>query len=151
MKGIRISTEDRLFSEFIRRRALRLAGGCERCLTPKYNLTKEDGTVLKAWKQLSCCHLHSRGKRSVRWDEDNAIGLCGACHMYFHGHPLEQIEFYKAKLGEERFEQLQLRAEAVTKLDMAAVRLYLNQLLKSELQEGKAYYIPQKKPEATSH
>lgn len=133
MKGIKISGEDRLFSEFIRRRAIRLAGGCERCLTPKYNMTKDDGTIFRAWKQLQCCHLFSRSNRSVRYDEDNAAGLCGACHGYFHGHPLEHVEFFKARLSEEKFERLRLRAQCVKGVDIVVVRLYLKQLLKAEL------------------
>ena len=136
MKGIRISTEDKLFSEFVRRRAIRLAGGCERCLTPKFDIVKDDGSIYPAWRQLQACHFIGRRNRAVRFDEDNLVGLCFFCHQHFHENPLEMTKFFKAKLGKEKFEQLRLRAEGVKKVDMAAVKLYLNQLLKRELAGG---------------
>ena len=136
MRRISISTEDRIFSEYIRKRAMRLIGGCERCLTPKFDKVKEDGTIFKAWKQLQCSHYITRGNRATKWDPDNCAGLCGACHLYFQGHPREHTEFMIARLGEERFERLNMRSQGVKHVDMAAVRLYLKQLLKGELVRG---------------
>ncbi len=89
---------DKLYSIYIRMRAIFRVGGCERCLTPKLS-----------WKQLQCSHFFGRARRSVRWDEENAVGLCGACHMYFTANPLEHTEWFKKHLGEEKFDLLNSR------------------------------------------
>ena len=94
---IRIDFLDKIFSEFIRRRAVKRSGGCERCLSPK------------EWKQLQACHFHGRARRSVRWDEDNAFGGCMGCHSYLDGQPLEKVEFFKNLLGQEKYDLLNSR------------------------------------------
>ena len=105
---------DKLFSEFIRRRAMQRVGGCERCLNGKID-----------YKQLQCSHFHGRAKKSVRWDEDNAIGLCGACHMYLGARPTEHVEFFKKLLG-DKFDLLQTRSKP-GKPDKELIQLYLRQ------------------------
>jgi len=95
-------------------RAMTRVGGCERCLTPKLS-----------WKQLQCSHFHGRARKSVRWDEDNGAGFCGACHLYFTSHPLEHVEWFKVRLGQERFELLECRANQIYKPDIEAITLYL--------------------------
>ena len=115
---------DVLFSEYIRRRAITEVGGCERCLTPKYNITNENGDIFPAWKHLQCSHFHGRASRSVRWDEDNASGLCGACHIYVTAHPIEHVEWFKERLG-DRFDLLQARARTPARyIDREAIKLY---------------------------
>ena len=74
---------DSLFSEYIRKRAISKVGGCERCLTPKFDIQKDNGDIFPAWKQLQCSHFIGRSKKSTRLDEDNCIGICGACHFGF--------------------------------------------------------------------
>ena len=127
---IKIDELDKLASEYVRKRAIQMAGGCERCLTPKYDIAKDNGSIFTAWKQLQCCHFYSRRRHSVRYDPDNLVGLCANCHSYFHSQPLEFVEFIKARLGEEKFAQLRLRAEGRGKIDRAAWVIYLKQLLK---------------------
>ena len=108
---------DKLFSEFIRRRAMLEVGGCQRCLTAK-----------RDWKELQCAHFHGRVKASVRFDESNAIGLCGACHIYFHSRPLEHVEFFKGLLGEEEFDLLNARTRVPARyLDKSAITIYYKQ------------------------
>jgi len=109
---------DKLFSQYIRMRAIQKVGGCERCLTYKLS-----------WKQLQCCHFYGRAKKSVRLDEDNAVGLCGACHMYFTAHPLEFVEWFKARLG-DKFDLLQGRMRVMEKPDVELLTLYYTELLK---------------------
>ncbi len=122
---IKIDPLDKLFSEFIRRRAIQRVGGCERCLTPQYDTEREDGTVFPAWKQLECSHFFGRAQKSVRWDEDNAAGLCFGCHQYLGSHPLEHVEWFKARLGDS-FDLLNARARTpVRYLDKAGIKLYL--------------------------
>jgi hypothetical protein len=94
---IRISKLDKLFSLFIRERA---GGKCEYC-----------GQV----KPLQCSHFKVRGKLSVRFDPDNAAGLCVECHDYLENHPTEHAEWFKDRLGMERYELLLKKAEMLVK------------------------------------
>ena len=109
---------DKLFSEYIRKRALQRVGGCERCLTPK-----------TSYNQLQCSHFHGRAKKSVRWDEDNATGLCAGCHMYLTAHPLEHVEWFKSHLGED-FDLLQGRMRVMGMPDINALTLYYQEMIK---------------------
>lgn len=40
-----------------------------------------------------CCHVMSRRYRAIRWNEDNAVAMCAAHHMYFTHNPLEWEQF----------------------------------------------------------
>lgn len=125
--NIKTSLLDAKFSEVIRRRAILNTGGCERCLTPKYDIEKDNGDTFPAWKLLQCSHFIGRAKKSVRWDEDNASGLCGGCHMYFTAHPDEHTEFFKDRLG-DKFDLLQARKHQI-KPDKYLIYLHLDELL----------------------
>lgn len=112
---------DKLFSQYIRKKAIKLVGGCQRCLTPK-----------KSYKELQCIHFHSRRKMTVRFHENNAIGGCGACHLYLHGNPHDAVTFWQKHLGDE-YDRLYILAQMTTKqspIDMAMVEVYLKELLK---------------------
>jgi len=120
---IRISKTDKLFSEYIRRRAIVRSGGCERC-----------GTWKTDYKQLQCAHLISRWHKSIRWDEEAAIGLCGGCHLWIDHEAEEKIALCKKFIGEDGYEQLLSRSRAIGKPDEAMIQLYytskLNELEK---------------------
>lgn len=120
-----IRTLDRLFSELIRRRAIQKVGGCERCLSPKQNILKDNGDVFPAWKQLQTSHFWGRAKKSVRWDTDNAVGLCGGCHRYLTAHPEEHARWFQDHLGEQAFEFLKYRSLNTGKPDLDNLYLYL--------------------------
>lgn len=122
MMKVAITRLDKLFSDYIRQRAILRVHGCERCLTWK-----------ASYKQLQCSHFWGRGEKSVRYDEDNAAGLCGACHMYLGSHPNEHRDFFLERLGEDGFNLLMLRANGVNKADLTAIEIYLRQKIK-ELQ-----------------
>jgi len=118
---IRLDPLDKLFSEFIR---LRANNKCERC------------GVYKETKQLQTSHFHGRRKKSVRWDEDNAAGLCFACHQYLGENPLEHYEWFRDRLGEGKFHDLNIRANfRGVKPDINGITLYLREKIK-ELKEG---------------
>ena len=113
---------DELYREYIRHRAMKRASGCERCHTPKIS-----------YKDLQTAHFHTRGGHTTRWDIRNAVGLCGACHMYIDSHEFEKIEFEKQILGEEEYDSLFVLAHMTTKqspIDYKLVELTLRELLK---------------------
>ena len=116
---IKLEPLDILFSRLVR---LRADGICEYCG--------------KVGTQTS--HFHSRRKRSVRWNLDNACWLCFSCHLYLGEHPNKHYEFFKKRLGTEKFEELNIRAEQIThysKQDKEAIKAGLKNKIK--LLEGK--------------
>ena len=117
---MKLNPLDILFSKYIRLRAMKRVHGCERCLNYK-----------KDYKELQCSHFIGRSNHSTRWDEDDCVGLCGACHIYFGSHPLEHMEFFKNRLGEQAFDLLNARARIIQKVDRNAITLYL----KAKIQE----------------
>ena len=119
---IRIDPLDQLFSKYIRLRAMAEVGGCERCLQGKVD-----------YKEIQCSHFIGRAKKSVRWDEDNAAALCLGCHAYFTAHPLEHVEWFKARLG-DKFDLLRARSRTPARqLDKTALRLYYEAKIKEVL------------------
>ena len=115
---IRIDKLDVLFSRFIRLRDK----VCQRC----------GGSG-----KLQCSHFHGRAKKSVRWDEDNAVALCMVCHMYFTAIPHEHTIWFENHLGVAKFEWLGCRSRTTfPKPDKEAIELYLKEKIKL-LEEGK--------------
>ena len=107
---------DRLFSQYIRARDKI----CQRCG--------------RAGGRLEAAHMFSRAKQSVRYDPDNCYALCGgpssvSCHRYFDLHTTEKMAWLKARLGEQRFELLHLRAVTPRKPDRTGILLWLRKEL----------------------
>ena len=112
---------DALHREYIRKRAMKRVGGCERC-----------GAQKRSYKNLQTAHCHGRGKHTVRWDERNSAGLCGGCHRYIDSQITAKEELFRRLLGEEEYERLYILAEMTTKqspIDYTLLELYLKQLL----------------------
>ena len=109
---IRVTKLDQLFSRYIRLRD----GVCQRC----YGISG-----------LQTAHFHSRRKRSVRWNPDNSCLCCFGCHIYLDGNPLEKVEFFKKRLGDEKFDLLNIQAnQRPGKVDENAEWLYLQAKIK---------------------
>lgn len=113
---IRRDPLDVLFSEYIRKRS---KGYCARC--GKYY----------GWKRLQACHFHSRRKKSVRYDPDNACACDFGCHQYLDSNPLEKIDVFHRLLGEEKFTHLNIRAmQTHPKLDKEIIKIFLQEQIK---------------------
>ena len=117
---IRIDPLDKLFSQYIRMRAIERVHGCERCGAGKVD-----------FKELQCAHFHGRSRKAVRWDEDNGVGLCFGCHQYLDSHAMEKVEWFKTHLGEEVFDLLNARLRG--KPDKVALMLYYKEKLRNEV------------------
>jgi len=127
---MKIDPLDILFSEFIRKQAIKLAGGCQRCGSPKYDIQKENGSIYPAWKQLQCAHLTGRWRESIRWDEENAVGTCGGCHLVLDRDHLEKENFIIKHLGQEKYDLLKARArQTYPKPDKKLLTLYYQKKL----------------------
>lgn len=116
---MKLSPLDKLFSEYIRRRAIWRHSGCERCLCGKSD-----------YKSLHCAHMFSRRKHSVRWDIDNAAGLCPGCHRFLDDNALDKVRFFTKLLGQKEFELLEARASQIYKPDIEAITLFLKAKIK---------------------
>jgi hypothetical protein len=88
---------DSLFSLYIRTRD---NWTCQRC--GKKQPLKSRG--------YHCAHIEGRGKESVRWDEENAVGLCKGCHQYIDSSHFRKEQFYISKFGKEKYNELRKRA-----------------------------------------
>jgi len=116
---------DKLFSDYIR---LRDQYKCQRChiqINPPTN-------------EIQCAHFHSRSKKSVRFDIENAISLCRKCHLYFDGysawgqvsHKKEFEEFMLKRLGQQKLDMLLYRAQKPQKIDEEFACIWLKALIK---------------------
>lgn len=91
---------DVLFSKIIRQRS-----SCERCGS-------------KDWLQTS--HIISRRFSATRTDIENAQCLCAKCHRFFTDHPVEFGRWVFESIGEDAYDRLKRKSEAVTKTDWDA-------------------------------
>lgn len=77
---------DRLFSLVVR-----AVGSCRRC-----------GSGV----DLQCAHIVTRSRKVTRWDESNALPLCGYCHAYYTDHPAAWEAWVRSTIGDERYDAL---------------------------------------------
>lgn len=112
MFGIKRTKADALFSDYIR---LRDDYTCQRCF--KQYEGKQKG--------IQCSHFHGRGKRSVRFDPENALALCAGCHSRFTAYPDEHVEWFKRRIGPVKYELLSNRANIPQKVDEKLIEIWL--------------------------
>jgi len=103
---------DKLFSEYLRKKI----SCCERC----------GGATSR---KLQVHHFIRRRNYSVRYDDENCVVLCGGCHMYFHSHPIEEIEWTQNRLG-DRYDLLRARSIQTRTIDRELIKLDLRERLK---------------------
>ncbi len=89
---------DTLFSRFIRKRDKI----CQKC---------------RKTEARQCAHIFSRNNQTVRWDEENCVGMCYYCHIIWsHREPAEFIEWVQGWMGMERFEKLRKKSKILTNI-----------------------------------
>jgi hypothetical protein len=103
---------DTLFSELIRSK-----GKCERC-------GKKE--------TLATAHIFSRRNFSTRWDKNNALCLCFACHFHFaHKEVMLFADWVRERMGDKEYKLLKYRAMTpVHGQDLKLIEIYLKQELK---------------------
>ena len=90
---------DKLVSQIVR-----LRGVCARCGKGAEQIT------------LQCAHIYGRRNLSVRFDQENCLALCYACHFHWaHREPILFTEFVQEYLGEERYTSLKHKARSIKK------------------------------------
>ena len=116
---LRIDSLDQRFSKCIRLRDKK----CQRC---------------GSRESLQCMHLVSRRYMGTRFDPDNALTGCAACHVYLTYRPLEHDEFVVAKVGQEKYDALKAKAreyeesvrKGADKIDRSATSHWLTRWLR---------------------
>lgn len=98
--NLKRTTADALFSNYIR-------------LRDNYTCQKCGKHIPPPTSYIHCSHLYSRKWYATRFDESNAIALCGSmwpqpggCHGYFEGNPVAHRNFFYKRLGKKRFDKL---------------------------------------------
>ena len=101
---------DAMFSEYIRARDV----VCQYCL------------------QKAAAEVHHHfGRRfwSVRFDEQNCVGLCFTCHRLFHESPIVQVKWWEKRLGQDDYRNLMIRANNIEKKDWKMAELKVKAMM----------------------
>lgn len=110
----------------------------KRCLIKK--LDKEWSRIIRLRERCARCskpevqaaHIFSRRNYSTRWNLDNGIPLCYACHIFWaHKEPVLFTDLAKEYLGEIRFTALKQQATSIKKWTIEE----MTELLQSLTQE----------------
>jgi 5-methylcytosine-specific restriction endonuclease McrA len=56
-------------------------------------------------KRIQWAHIFSRVHRCLRWEADNALSLCGGCHIFWHKYPILAVEWFR-KNWPERYTRI---------------------------------------------
>lgn len=122
---------DRLCGDLVKR----LAGyRCERCGTQYPTRYGAAGRLI--CNGLDWAHLITRRRKRTRWLPGAAAALCAGCHFHLDGNPHAKIAFAVKRLGQERYDLLRVRSQASGKIDRTAVKLHLEQELKTLQESG---------------
>ena len=127
--SVKRSKYDDIFSKCIRERNNYT---CEKC-----GIYTPEG---KARLACHCAHIHGRASNATRWDADNAVCLCAACHREFTHHPTDFYRWLKDYLGEGYLQILSEKAHSVkkwTKADKEAMYQHYKNEHKLMLQRRK--------------
>ena len=92
---------------------------------------REGKVCLKCGKKdnLQCAHIFSRRYMATRWDFDNAIPLCYACHFFWaHQNPMEFSTFIVSKLGMVKVEQLREKSSKIIRYTLQDLEIILENL-----------------------
>lgn len=100
---------------------------------------RSDFTCEYCGKTVGLMHCHHgvvhRRYMHTRYELDNCACLCVACHNFLSDFPGINTEFFKKRLGEKRFEQLEILARTEGKVDLEAIEVELKRKIK-ELNNG---------------
>ena len=105
---IKIDKLDRLWGRVIKARD---NFTCQRC----------GGFYPQGGKGIQAAHVISRRHANTRHDILNGICLDTGCHLHFHAHPFEFVEFVKKWLGEHKYEELRKKSLSTKKPDREAI------------------------------
>lgn len=109
----KIDPLDRLFSIYIR---MRDGWTCQKC-----------GQISM---EVEAAHFHGQGKKSVRYEDDNACALCQVCHDFLDENPIIKRGFFTIRLGNKKIEALDEKANNPCKVDRSEIAKHLREEIK---------------------
>jgi 5-methylcytosine-specific restriction endonuclease McrA len=100
---------------------------------------------------IQWCHVHTRNAHVIRHDPDNALTLCGGCHLWFDGKNPPFVPHPKREWWAQRFPQRDARLTLILQTkrrpDYAATKLWLEWMLKGSPDGSRP--VPIESPGAT--
>lgn len=82
--------------------------------------------------QLQCAHIISRKYSNTRTSLDNAFCLCASCHRTFTDNPVDFGQFVTDMMGEERYRELVMRRNLISKVDWDAEATRLTEIAREK-------------------
>ena len=77
-------------------------------------------------RMMQCSHYWNRDMMGTRWDMDNLIALCYSCHQRVEKRKHDWYrDFMIRKLGQEKYDLLEIRAKAITKFSKSDLETML--------------------------
>jgi 5-methylcytosine-specific restriction endonuclease McrA len=78
-------------------------------------------------------HAFGRRHLATRWLPENGIGLCYPCHIHWaHRDPAGFTEWFRNKIGEEKYTQLAMEHNSVVKFDNECLEAMLDKFWKDQ-------------------
>ena len=87
----------------------------------------------RSFGKLDAAHCFGRGRKSVRWDEENSCLLCFTHHQWYDHHDTEKRAFFRKRLGDKEFDLLEGRMRITwPKPDKVLLAIYYQNKLRGE-------------------
>lgn len=115
---IKIRPVDTLFSKYIRTRDKWTCQYCGKHCGENNSLHK-----------LECSHHFGRAKEATRFDPENCVALCFTCHSKFHDSKELRNGFMITRLGQNRYDLLELRSNQKGHKDDELTKIYIKKLM----------------------
>jgi len=103
MTLMKVSKEDKVFSDLVRLRAGWICESCGKDCSHQTGL-------------LHCSHWQKRANRSTRWHPLNAFAHCHVCHPKFENNPLMFDKWVAERLGQELADEIDALSKRPSKL-----------------------------------
>ena len=91
---------------------------CQRCGFPVLVISP-DGRFYD--RPIQWAHVHTREYYITRWEPDNSLALCSACHVWFDNHKVLSLDWF-AKKYPERWERIKRILQGNCKTTDADIR-----------------------------
>ena len=78
-------------------------------------------------KGIQWAHIITRARTNLRWLLENALTLCGGCHMFWwHKHPLDAVTWFQQSYP-ERYAMLMELKDQVAKVNVRELAAQLEE------------------------
>lgn len=85
---------------------------------------------LKCARGMHAHHHIGRRYKNTRYEPDNGVYLCASCHNEMHDFPRLRYKFAVKCIGSDRYEELEMKARSLNKIDRDAIEASLKEKIK---------------------